>query len=57
MYEEYSSASKRETKITIIVLEFRDFQYRFPYRIKTQIIEVSILERIESHHVDVTNTS
>lgn len=47
-----------KTKITTIVLESRDFQHhRFPYRIKTKIVEVSILEWIESHHVNVTNTS
>lgn len=36
---------------------FGDFQHRFPYRVKTKIAEVSIFERLESHHVNVTNTS
>lgn len=57
MCEEYSNTSKREIKITMIVLKLRDFQHCFPYRIKTKITEVSILEWTESHHVNVTNTS
>lgn len=33
------------------------FSAVFPYRLKTKITGVSIFKRIESHHVNVTNTS